>query len=218
MKDSFGSLNSASAAGCLPRRFGSAPPIAHAFDPHPERSMAVTSVAGRERPPRRVRIGSGLPFSARARNPSPDLAPMSCTSIGAGTPKFKIWLTISAGWKKNCVLGNSAVNFSLRSAMYAGVVVLCSGFSPIRYFCIRASDRSIVAVRHVQRAVRKPDVVHDISEFAGRYFAPDKLVHLVAQARRLFDAQSSPASHVQPDQSRIHAREKILPEHPRERR
>ena len=27
--------------------------------------------------------------------------PAICTSIGAGSPKFKIWLTISAGWKKN---------------------------------------------------------------------------------------------------------------------
>ena len=32
--------------------------------------------------------------------------PTTCTSIGAGNPKFKIWVTMSAGWKKNSLPGN----------------------------------------------------------------------------------------------------------------
>lgn len=35
------------------------------------------------------------------------LYPVTWTSIGAGSPKFRIWLTMSAGWKKKVTPGNS---------------------------------------------------------------------------------------------------------------
>ena len=40
--------------------------------------------------------------------------PMNWMSIGAGRPKFRIWLTMSAGWKMKSVPGNS-LGSSMRS-------------------------------------------------------------------------------------------------------
>ena len=46
--------------------------------------------------------------SARRSRSSPCASgPTTCTSIGAGRPKLRIWLTMSAGWKKNVSPGNS---------------------------------------------------------------------------------------------------------------
>jgi hypothetical protein len=33
------------------------------------------------------------------------LGPVNCTSMAAGRPKLRIWVTMSAGWKKNSTPG-----------------------------------------------------------------------------------------------------------------
>ena len=48
------------------------------------------------------------------------LNPVTCTSIGAGSPKFKIWLTMSAGWKKKVTPGKS------RGSVSRSVFIQCS--------------------------------------------------------------------------------------------
>ena len=42
------------------------------------------------------------------------LVPVTCTSIGAGEPKFRIWLTMSGGGKEKIVLGKIARQDSRR--------------------------------------------------------------------------------------------------------
>ena len=42
---------------------------------------------------------------AAARLPAP-FTPTTCTLIGAGRPKLRIWLVMSAGWKKKMQSGN----------------------------------------------------------------------------------------------------------------
>ena len=55
--------------------------------------------------------------------------PAICTSIGAGEPKFRIWLMISAGRKEKVVPGNSTGRISRRCAhiIGGGVMALHSG-------------------------------------------------------------------------------------------
>ena len=49
--------------------------------------------------------------------PAHVIAPLTKTSIGAESPKFRIWLTMSAGWKKNSTPGNRFGSSSRSFAM-----------------------------------------------------------------------------------------------------
>ena len=44
------------------------------------------------------------------------LAPVNWTSIAAGRPKFRIWVTMSAGWKKNSMPGKPLGQFGAQRA------------------------------------------------------------------------------------------------------
>jgi hypothetical protein len=57
---------------------------------------------------------------ATARFPATSM-PTNCTSMGAERPKFNIWLTMSAGWKKNSTPGYSRGSSSRSFATYCAV-------------------------------------------------------------------------------------------------
>jgi len=57
--------------------------------------------------------------------------PLTCTSIGAGAPKFRIWLTISAGRNENVVPGKRRGSCVRNSRTYRAVGA-CDFASEIR--------------------------------------------------------------------------------------
>ena len=58
--------------------------------------------------------------------------PMTCTSIGAGEPKLRIWLTMSAGRNEKVVPGNGAATVRAGSSHNSGASASRPSFEVIR--------------------------------------------------------------------------------------
>ena len=67
-----------------------------------------------------MRLRLSISFNAWRRLPSRS-RPTIWMSIGAGRPKFRIWLTMSAGRNAKLMPGNSATSFCRRSCTYCSV-------------------------------------------------------------------------------------------------
>ena len=107
-------------------------------------------------------------------------APAIWTSIGAGEPKLRIWLTISAGRKENVVPGN-ALGSCLAQALHIGV----RGGGPFvqgdQYVGVEDADRSGISVRNIDAADRQADVVDDARQPVRRNDRADLLFDLIGQ-------------------------------------
>ena len=113
------------------------------------------------------------PAAARSRNWPSALRPTTCTSMGAGRPKFRIWLVMLAASKKNATSGNFSCRRLRRRSMYSAVGPCSSASSEIRMSPSPAPDRGAVAEGQVEAAVGKADVVDDGVDLARRNHLPD---------------------------------------------
>ena len=125
---------------------------------------------------------------------------------------------MSAGWKKNCVPGNS-----VGQARAQLVDVITRGHRAFRLeadedFGIGFADHAGIAVGGVDGAVEQADVVEHVAEIFRRNDAADQVVDIVAFAGGFLDALAGASAHVQADQAGVHAGEEIAAQHQRNRR
>ncbi len=144
----------------------------------------------------------------RARALAAMSSPLNCTSMAAGRPKFRICVTMSAGWKKNSMpgkrLGSSAR--SVRHELLGRPVAVLQRHQDLG---VEGADGAGVAVRQVDAAVGHAEVVEDGFELVGRHQLADRGFHLVGQARGFLDAGAGGRAHVQPDLAGVHGREEV---------
>ena len=95
------------------------------------------------------------------------LRPTTWTSIGAGRPKFRIWLTMSAGMNEKWTPGNCSASSSRRSSdvVRGRPVLLAERDQDVG---VAGPDRRRVRVGEVEPAVRQADVVDDAGDLAPR--------------------------------------------------
>ncbi len=97
----------------------------------------------------------------RDRVVAADVRPISWISMGAGNPKFKICVTMSAGWKKNSTPGNCRGKSSrklpdvIRRRM---MMLLIQAHQNLR---VAGADHAGVGVGQINAGVGKPDVVEN---------------------------------------------------------
>src|SRR5579872_24175 len=77
---------------------------------------------------------------------------------------------------------------------------------------ITRANRSGVAVREVDAAVRQADGVDNAVNFLRRNLLPDGLLDQIRETRSLLDSRPGARSHMQFELPRVHRREKILPQ------
>src|SRR5579863_2264284 len=77
---------------------------------------------------------------------------------------------------------------------------------------ITSANRSGVAVREVDAAVRQADGVDNAVNFLRRNLLADGLFDQIRETRGLLDARPGARSNMQFELSRVHRREKILPQ------
>ena len=111
--------------------------------------------------PRRECARFFRPASWRSYNSPAASRPTTCRSIGAGKPKFRIWLVMFAGWKKKVMSGKLlAQTFAEHYFVVAcGAVLLF--FQRNQDLAVGARDRRDIALRHGWPTVRDSDVVDD---------------------------------------------------------
>ena len=85
---------------------------------------------------------------------------VNCTSIAAGRPKFRICVTMSAGWKKNSMPGKrfGSSRAQQRHELVGRPVALAQRQQDL---AVERADRAGVAVRQVDAAVGHAEVVED---------------------------------------------------------
>ena len=112
------------------------------------------------------------------------LGPMTCTSIGAGAPKLRIWLTMSAGRNAKLVPGNSLRQRGAqpRHVPRGGRVAGLQADEDVR---IAAADGARVVVGHVDARDRQADVVDHARDLAGRNHPADRRLDAIDRARRV---------------------------------
>ena len=93
--------------------------------------------------------------------------------MGAGRPKFRIWLVMLAASKKNTTSGNFSCRRLRSRSVYSAVEPCSSGFSEIRMSPSPDADGRVVAERQVEAAVGDADVVDDGVDLARRNHLPD---------------------------------------------
>src|SRR5207249_2136167 len=76
--------------------------------------------------------------------------------------------------------------------------------------CVLRSNRSRIAVREIDTAIRQADVVDDSRKFLGRDLLAKFAFHVVAQGSGFFNACSGRGSQVECELTAINRREKIL--------
>ena len=139
-------------------------------------------------------------------------SPVNCTSIAAGKPKFRICVTMSAGWKKNSMPGKR-FGSSARSSVTNSSVGPMAFAQRQQDLAVERADRAGVAVREVDAAVRHAEVVEDRLELVGRDELADRRFDVVGEPRRLLDARAGRRAHVQADLAGVDAREEVAAEH-----
>ncbi len=130
--------------------------------------------------------------------------------MGAGNPKFKICVTMSAGWKKNSTPGNCARQIFAQPADVIRRRMMMLLIQAHQNFSVAGADHAGVAVGQVDAGVGQPDVVEDRVQFVFGDLLPQIGFDLVAQARGFFHSQSGTRPHVKTHQAGIDAREEIL--------
>ena len=114
--------------------------------------------------------------------------------MGAGNPKFRICVVMSAG----CV---KVLHHETAGRFHVGVA---------------AADGSSRAIRLVDSGVGQANIVENRLNLLARNLAVQFGFDLVAHACGLLHAQSGPGAHVQAQQSGIDLREEVLPQEPQQ--
>ena len=113
--------------------------------------------------------------------------PATCTSIGAGEPKFRIWLTISAGRKEKVEPGKlcGSTSAQLLDIIGGGGMIFVQRDQDIAVLRAHAAGIEIGAVG---AADRQADIVDDRAQLVGRDDLADAALDMVEQGRGFFDA------------------------------
>ncbi len=98
--------------------------------------------------------------------------------MGAGSPKFRIWPTISAGWKKKVKVGKFALQARADFADIIGGGAVLAGVQRNQDFAVEGADGGGVAERDVEAAVGQADVVENVGQLGGRNHLADGIFHL----------------------------------------
>ena len=135
------------------------------------------------------------------------LRPTTWTSIGAGSPKLRIWLTMSAGMNENWTPGNSLTRRmpQVVHVVRGRAVILRQRHHDVG---VAGADRRRVAVGQVEAAVGQADVVDDPAHLVVRHHLADHPFDAVAQDRRLLDAGAGRGAHVQLELAAVDRRER----------
>ena len=136
-------------------------------------------------------------------------APAIWTSSGAGEPKLRIWVTMSAGR-----IGERRARKRLRQLLAQGFHIDGGRNLPLAQtdenVGVEDADRSGVAVGDVDAADRQADVVDDAGEPVRRNDRADLLLDLIGEEGRFLDAGPGRGAHVDLDRRRIDQRKEIL--------
>ena len=133
-------------------------------------------------------------------------------SIGAGRPKFRIWLTMSAGWKKKVSCGNSLRQFAAQClACNPTVERRWSGLSDDQDFAVRRTDGRLSLNARLMPLERQADVVAGPTRSHSRgMISRIAASTVVKNLLGFFDARAGRRAHVQPELAGIDRREEIL--------
>ena len=131
--------------------------------------------------------------------------------MGAGRPKLRIWVTISAGEKVKRHAGELRREFATQFAnvVRRGVVIFVERHHDIR---VAGADQTGGTVHVIDLADGQTDVIEYAAHFGGRDHAPDGVFHQIAEPRGLLDAGAGFGSQVENELAAIRVREEILPE------
>ena len=129
--------------------------------------------------------GSGSAACWHRRSSRVRLVPRICRSIGAGAPKFRIWLTMSAGRNEKVVPGNSRGSSSRSGLRHSPAVGRWPSLQLDQDVAVRRADRAGVVVGHVDAADRHADIVDDGGDFVRRDDLADRLLRSSANWRRV---------------------------------
>ncbi len=102
--------------------------------------------------------------------------------------------------------------------LLSGMMMLC--IQRDKNLRVRRANRATRAVRGIDAAIRKTDIIEHGLHFIRRNIPPDHGFDLIAQPRRLLDSKPGTCSYVHAELSSVHAWEEILPkeEHDSQRR
>ena len=123
----------------------------------------------------------------------------SARRSAAGRPKFRIWVTMSAGWKKNSTPGNASRQLSRSCVDVVGgrAMALLQGDQDFR---VERADGAGIAVGQVDAAIGQADVVERWSPVRPAGMIWRRIpVDLVGEPRGLLDAHAGGGAHVQAD-------------------
>ena len=131
------------------------------------------------------------------------LWPTTWMSIGEGRPKFRIWLTISAGRNEKLTPGKSwgKLDAQIVNVVVGGAMLLVETDKNIG---VGRADGSGRAVREIDSAVRQADVVDDAVDLLLRDLLADAGFDVVAKARSVLDTCSGAGAQVKAELTAVH--------------
>ena len=155
----------------------------------------------------RIRLSSLLAYAKFASR----LAPRICRSIGAGAPKFRIWLTMSAGRNEKLMPGNSRGNCSRSAWTYSAGRLVTFLELDLDVAVLRA-DHAGVVVGHVDAGDRHADIVDHRLDLAGRNDLADRLLHVGELVGGLLDAGADLGADMHQDVAGVDRRKEVAAE------
>ena len=134
--------------------------------------------------------------------------PVTWMSIGEGRPKFRIWLTMSAGRNEKSTPGNCSrqLQAQIMDILFRRSMVRVQADQNVG---VRRSGGGGIAVGEVDAAVGQADVVDDAGDFARWNLLTYEALDPVAEARGLFDSRAGPRPQMQFELSGVDARKEI---------
>ena len=115
--------------------------------------------------------------------------PTNWMSMGALMPKFRIWLTMSAGWKKNSMPGKCLGQFLAQLGDVTRRRAMVLLVERAEDFHVGGADGAVVGVGRVDAAVGQADVVDDRADLLRRDLRADELLDLIGGVGRFLDAR-----------------------------
>ena len=128
--------------------------------------------------------------------------------MGAGKPKFRIWLTMSAG--KNAKRHTRKL-FRERQTKLVNVVVrgMVLGGKSHKNVGVRCADWSRIAVRKIDAAVGQTYVVDDVVDFACWNLLSNRLLDLIAKVGGFLDAHSGGRAQMKFERAAVNAGKEV---------
>ena len=176
-----------------------------------ERRLRAT-IAGCAHRPRPEHAGSARSSTFAYAKSAGRLLPRICRSIGAGEPKLRIWLTMSAGGNENVTPGNATRQFFAQ--LRARIQRWRDGLRSARSGCRHPTRRWC---RYCYRSVLMPmiDSAHVVDDRAGlsrRNRCADTSSLPERSCRGLLDAHTDRRTHMQQNLAAVDLGEEVAPE------